>query len=135
MARDHPIAHKGGNHAFSVVQAAGAGRPLDHNGLGTSGPPPARSPRLLGLLPLALKQAGAYIREIRLSLVSHLERLQRYPALTVAKSNVKSRVHRRGYMDYVGVKRYGADGLPSGEVRFVGLFTAEAYDQPAGWCR
>jgi hypothetical protein len=34
---------------------------------------------------LALKQAGAYIGEIRLSLVSHLERLQRYPALTVAK--------------------------------------------------
>jgi glutamate dehydrogenase len=53
------------------------------------------------------------------------------PALTVAKSNVRSRVHRRGYMDYVGIKRYGQDGLPTGEVRFVGLFTAEAYDQPA----
>jgi glutamate dehydrogenase len=34
-------------------------------------------------------------------------------------------------MDYVGVKRYGADDRPVGEVRFVGLFTAEAYDQPA----
>ncbi len=53
------------------------------------------------------------------------------PALTVAKSNVRSRVHRRGYMDYVGVKRYDAAGMPYGEVRFVGLFTAEAYDQPA----
>ncbi len=53
------------------------------------------------------------------------------PALTIAKSNVKSRVHRRGYMDYVGIKRYGPDGRPSGEVRFVGLFTADAYDQPA----
>ena len=51
--------------------------------------------------------------------------------LIVAKSNLRSRVHRRGYMDYVGVKRYGADGRPSGEVRFVGLFTAEAYDAPA----
>ncbi|WP_371129897.1 NAD-glutamate dehydrogenase [Phenylobacterium sp.] len=51
--------------------------------------------------------------------------------VTVAKSNVRSRVHRRGYMDYVGVKRYGADGKPSGEIRFVGLFTAEAYDEPA----
>ncbi|MBP7702179.1 MAG: NAD-glutamate dehydrogenase [Phenylobacterium sp.] len=49
----------------------------------------------------------------------------------VAKSNLRSRVHRRGYMDYVGVKRYGADGKPSGEIRFVGLFTAEAYDEPA----
>jgi len=59
------------------------------------------------------------------------DRIVRDPALTIAKSNVRSRVHRRGYMDYVGVKRYGEDGRPSGEVRFVGLFTAEAYDQPA----
>ncbi len=58
------------------------------------------------------------------------DRILSDPALTIAKSNVKSRVHRRGYMDYVGVKRYGEDGHPSGEVRFVGLFTAEAYDQP-----
>lgn len=53
------------------------------------------------------------------------------PPVTVAKSNVRSRVHRRGYMDYVGVKRYGADGKPCGEIRFVGLFTSEAYDEPA----
>jgi len=58
------------------------------------------------------------------------DRIVRDPAVTIAKSNVKSRVHRRGYMDYVGIKRYGEDGRPSGEVRFVGLFTAEAYDQP-----
>ena len=58
------------------------------------------------------------------------DRLVTDPAVTVAKSNVRSRVHRRGYMDYVGIKRYGADGRPTGEVRFVGLFTAEAYDQP-----
>ena len=59
------------------------------------------------------------------------DRLLTDPALTVAKSNVRSRVHRRGYMDYVGIKRYGDDDRPVGEVRFVGLFTAEAYDQPA----
>ncbi len=59
------------------------------------------------------------------------DRIVRDPALTIAKSNVKSRVHRRGYMDYIGIKRYAADGRPSGEVRFVGLFTAEAYDEPA----
>ena len=50
--------------------------------------------------------------------------------LVVAKSNLRSRVHRRGYMDYIGVKRYGADGRPFGEVRFIGLFTAEAYEEP-----
>jgi len=57
--------------------------------------------------------------------------LESGPALTVAKSNLRSQVHRRAYMDYVGIKRYGADGLPSGEVRFVGLFTSEAYETPA----
>ena len=51
--------------------------------------------------------------------------------VTVAKANIRSRIHRRAYMDYVGVKRYGADGKASGETRFVGLFTAEAYDRMA----
>jgi glutamate dehydrogenase len=51
--------------------------------------------------------------------------------VTVAKANIRSRVHRRAYMDYVGVKRFGPDGRPSGETRFVGLFTAEAYDRAA----
>ena len=51
--------------------------------------------------------------------------------VTVAKANMRSRVHRRAYMDYVGVKRYDADGKPTGETRFVGLFTAEAYDKMA----
>jgi glutamate dehydrogenase len=51
--------------------------------------------------------------------------------LVVAKSNLRSRVHRRAYMDYIGVKRYGADGRPYGEVRFIGLFTAQAYEEPA----
>ena len=51
--------------------------------------------------------------------------------VTVAKANLRSRVHRRAYMDYIGVKRFGPDGRPTGEVRFVGLFTAEAYDQTA----
>ncbi|MBI1263255.1 MAG: NAD-glutamate dehydrogenase [Alphaproteobacteria bacterium] len=49
----------------------------------------------------------------------------------VAKSNMKSRVHRRVYMDYVGVKRYRDDGSVIGETRFVGLFTSDAYDQMA----
>ncbi|THD74341.1 MAG: NAD-glutamate dehydrogenase [Phenylobacterium sp.] len=59
------------------------------------------------------------------------ERIIEDPAVTVAKANARSRVHRRAYMDYVGVKRYDDKGRPLGEVRFVGLFTAEAYDEPA----
>ncbi len=49
--------------------------------------------------------------------------------VSVAKSNMRSRVHRRVNADYIGVRRFGADGQPVGEVRFVGLFTAEAYEQ------
>ncbi|HTZ71927.1 MAG TPA: NAD-glutamate dehydrogenase [Acetobacteraceae bacterium] len=49
----------------------------------------------------------------------------------VAKSNLRSRVHRRVHADYIGVRRYGPDGKPAGEVRLVGLFTAEAYEIPA----
>ena len=56
--------------------------------------------------------------------------LDRAEPIVVAKSNLRSKVHRRAYMDYVGVRRYGADGRASGEVRFVGLFTSEAYDTP-----
>ena len=51
--------------------------------------------------------------------------------LVVAKSNLRARVHRRTYMDYVGVKRYDRHGQAYGEIRFVGLFTAEAYDEAA----
>jgi glutamate dehydrogenase len=50
--------------------------------------------------------------------------------LTVAKSNMRSRVHRRAYMDYISIKRFGADGKAAGEIRVVGLFTSDAYDEP-----
>jgi len=61
-----------------------------------------------------------------------IETFLREPSpIIVAKANMKSRVHRRVYMDYIGVKRYRADGAVIGEARFVGLFTAEAYDQGA----
>ncbi|MEE2692952.1 MAG: NAD-glutamate dehydrogenase [Pseudomonadota bacterium] len=51
--------------------------------------------------------------------------------ILVAKANAKSLVHRRAYMDYIGVKTYSVDGKVTGEERFVGLFTSEAYNRPA----
>ncbi len=51
--------------------------------------------------------------------------------LIIAKANVISRVHRRVYLDYVGVKRFDADGNLTGELRIVGLFTSTAYTRPA----
>jgi glutamate dehydrogenase len=47
--------------------------------------------------------------------------------LIVAKANIKSKVHRRSYMDYVGIKKYDEKGKLSGELRIVGLFTSTAY--------
>ncbi len=49
------------------------------------------------------------------------------PVLLVTRSNTRSTVHRPGYTDYVGVKRYDAAGQVIGEHRFVGLFTSTAY--------
>lgn len=51
--------------------------------------------------------------------------------IIISKSNTKSRIHRRVYMDYVGVKLYSHDGEVIGEERFIGLFTSEAYNRPA----
>ena len=51
--------------------------------------------------------------------------------LIVAKSTFISRVHRRVACDYIGVKLYDEEGRVNGEVRFLGLFTAEAYDETA----
>ncbi|MFZ2871044.1 NAD-glutamate dehydrogenase [Zavarzinia sp.] len=48
-------------------------------------------------------------------------------ALIVTKSNLESTVHRRGIMDFVGVKRFDAEGKPVGERRFYGLFASTAY--------
>jgi glutamate dehydrogenase len=47
--------------------------------------------------------------------------------LIVSKAAVRSRVHRRVYMDYIGVKRFDADGKLVGEIRICGLFTSTAY--------
>jgi glutamate dehydrogenase len=47
--------------------------------------------------------------------------------LFVTKSAMRSRVHRRVYMDYVGLKQFHADGRLAGEIRIIGLFTSTAY--------
>jgi glutamate dehydrogenase len=47
--------------------------------------------------------------------------------LIVTKANAKSNVHRRIYLDYIGVKTYSSKGVLSGELRIVGLFTSTAY--------
>ena len=51
--------------------------------------------------------------------------------LIVAKANVRSLIHRRVYLDYIGIKRFDAMGRLVGEVRIVGLFTSTAYTRSA----
>ncbi|MCP5151544.1 MAG: NAD-glutamate dehydrogenase [Chromatiales bacterium] len=47
--------------------------------------------------------------------------------LIVSKANRRSTVHRPSYMDYIGVKRFDAEGRVIGEHRFFGLYTSGAY--------
>jgi glutamate dehydrogenase len=47
--------------------------------------------------------------------------------LVVTKSTSRSTVHRPGYLDYIAVKRFDAQGQVVGEDRFLGLFTSTAY--------
>jgi hypothetical protein len=46
---------------------------------------------VLGLLPLALEQAGAYVRQTRLPLATYLDRLRQFPSLTLAKGRPRDR--------------------------------------------
>jgi len=76
------------------------------------------------------------LREPKLGGISHsfaelpaqLRALAREPRLLVlTKANARATVHRPGYLDYVGVKRFDAAGKVVGERRFVGLYTSSAY--------
>ncbi|MGI9135943.1 MAG: NAD-glutamate dehydrogenase [Candidatus Nanopelagicales bacterium] len=49
--------------------------------------------------------------------------------LVLTKANSRATVHRPGYLDYVGVKSFDANGKVIGERRFLGLFTASAYSE------
>jgi hypothetical protein len=46
---------------------------------------------LLGGLPLALEQTGAYVRETRIALSAYLDRLHQFPAMTLAKGRPRDR--------------------------------------------
>ncbi|MEZ5877280.1 MAG: NAD-glutamate dehydrogenase [Tepidamorphaceae bacterium] len=47
--------------------------------------------------------------------------------LIVTKANVKSTVHRRVYLDYIGIKKFDDKGTLVGELRIIGLYTSTAY--------
>ncbi|MFF3622966.1 NAD-glutamate dehydrogenase [Streptomyces sp. NPDC002467] len=49
--------------------------------------------------------------------------------LVLTKANSRSTVHRPSYLDYVGVKKFDANGNVVGERRFLGLFSSAAYTE------
>ena len=61
------------------------------------------------------------------SLADAARKDQRLP-LIITKTNARSTVHRRGYLDYIGVLKYDKRGRTIGERRFLGLFTSAAYN-------
>jgi glutamate dehydrogenase len=49
--------------------------------------------------------------------------------LILTKANSRATVHRRSYLDYIGVKTFNERGEVVGERRFLGLFSAAAYTE------
>ena len=47
--------------------------------------------------------------------------------LVLTKANSRATVHRPGYLDYIGVKKFDQSGKVVGERRILGLFSAAAY--------
>lgn len=71
-----------------------------------------------------------YINEARKSLTPPQQKLRRsQEPLTIAKVNKRSTVHRRVPLDAIAVKTFDTNGLVTGEMLFIGLFTSVTYSR------
>ncbi len=86
----------------------------------TLAPIPHTSLGLLRRPAFRTRETGVAVANIRRALRSH-------ELLIITKANMRSTVHRSGYLDYVGVKRFDAAGRAIGELRILGLWTSSAY--------
>ena len=77
---------------------------------------------------LRVLKRGSELLEITPEIMAFLKEPR---LLIIAKANIHSRVHRRVYLDYIGVKRFDFSGNLIGEHRIVGLFTSTAYTRGA----
>ncbi|MFF3251864.1 NAD-glutamate dehydrogenase [Actinacidiphila glaucinigra] len=57
------------------------------------------------------------------------KKAREHKLLILTKANSRSTVHRPSYLDYIGVKKFDADGNVVGERRFLGLFSSAAYTE------
>ena len=88
------------------------------------------------ILKIVPKSGLGILREPKLGGVSQsfnelpaaLKALARKPQLLVlTKANSRATVHRPGYLDYIGVKRFDDQGNVIGERRMIGLYTTSTY--------
>ncbi len=98
---------------YRFAEGDTAADPIEQSGLGLLRDPSVRVLRRGGELVVTTPELRAF--------------LARPQALIITKANVKSRVHRRVHLDYIGVKLFLPDGRLQGELRIVGLFTSDAY--------
>ena len=80
-----------------------------------------------GLGILHKRERSVAPRSLRTLVASELPQSGSTDAIILTKTNARSHVHRPGYMDYIGVLKFGADGKPVAEQRFLGMFTSNAY--------
>jgi glutamate dehydrogenase len=102
-----------GVRSYAFTDKTEALEPVAETGLGLLRPPDRRVLRTGTQLVVTTPEIRAFLMEPKL--------------LIVTKSAVRSRVHRRAHMDYIGIKRFDAKGKLLGELRLVGLFTSTAY--------
>jgi glutamate dehydrogenase len=78
----------------------------------------------LGLL---RAREGAKPRKLTTLAAHYMPQSGAVDALILTKTNARATVHRPGYMDYIGVLSFDAEGRPVAEQRFIGLYTSSAY--------
>ncbi|MBN8735004.1 MAG: NAD-glutamate dehydrogenase [Xanthomonadales bacterium] len=66
-------------------------------------------------------------RSVKSLAASRLPQSGSMDAIILTKTNARSRVHRPGYMDYIGVLTFDDKGKPVSEKRFLGLYTSTSY--------
>lgn len=81
----------------------------------------------LGILAETEEKSG---RPRRLT-VQAAEHARDRQAMFVTKANTRSGLHRNDYLDYIGVRRFDADGQVDGEYLILGLFARKAYSTSA----
>jgi glutamate dehydrogenase len=96
-----------------VVSDSSEPRPVAGSGLGVLRDPDVSELKAIAGHDAMMREMRAFMAEPRV--------------LMIAKASLRSRVHRRVFMDYISVKRFDDGGRVVGELRIVGLLTSSAY--------